>query len=552
MNRKYFLFIIIAFFACAVHAQITKVTMDTRNPALYERTDFTVHLQGIWENPFFQEEAALDMMLVSPSGKQIVLACFYESGASGSNSVWKARFAPRETGNYTCYFRYTEKGEVKSKSDNQTFAVHPSDSKGFLTAGKNFWTLSFDNGQPFRAVATSMCWESRESENTSYHKISMEEFHKRYNYDMMFPKFAKNGGNFTRVWMSTFPFESANPRGHRYTAAPDGAFYNPSVLARMDHFFDLLKENDIYLMLCFDMGNTAQRGENMFIGEKSRKNYKNRLRYLIARYGYSAHLAYWEFFNEVDNTMYNRRTEYTPEQVVAWHAEMSKYLKDNDPYHHLVTTSISHRDIPGLNSIENIDLNQMHIYKHTSSIPLEIWRNISIFNKPYVIGEFGYEWDWDKNFDDFVDQMIIDFKRGLWYGLLNPTPITPMSWWWEYFDEKGMIPYFRGVREISDRMLRDGRGDFRSTSAKTAGADAYAVICGDVVYAYAFNKTTEVITDHIAVNFVNHCEYKVEWFDPTTMKYTDKGTVNARTGMSVPIPPLQPNDEIVVICTPLK
>jgi len=552
MNRNFFIFFLNAFFICTIQAQITKVTMDTSSPALYERTDFTINLQGIWDNPFFQEEAALDMIVVSPSGKQIILPCFYESGASNSPSIWKARFSPRETGNHEYYFRYTEKGVIKSKSDTRNFTVRPSASKGFLTAGKSFWTLGFDNGQPFRGIAMSMCWESRENENISYYKITVEEYHKRFNYDVMFPKFAKNGGNFTRVWMSTFPFESANPRGHRYAEAPQGAFYNPSVLARMDHFFDLLKENDIYVMLCLGMGNTPEIGENMFVGEKSKTKYKNRLRYLIARYGYSVNLAYWEFFNEVDNVMYNRATEYTPEQVVGWHYEMSRYLKENDPYNHLVTTSISHRDIPGLNSIEYIDLNQMHIYKHTSSIPLEIWRNIYLYNKPYVIGEFGYEWDWNKNFDKFTDQKIVDFKRGLWYGLLNPTPITPMSWWWEYFDEKGMVPYFRGVREISDRMLRDGRGDFKSTSAKSVGSDAYSVICGDVVYAYVFNKTIELIEDNIAINLVTQYEYKVEWFEPATMKYTEKGTISAKSGLQIPIPALQPNDEIVVICTPLK
>ena len=230
MNRNFFCIILIGLFACTLHAQITRVTMETKNPTLYERTDFTVNLTGTWDNPYFQEDAALDMMIVAPSGKQIVLPCFHEAGASATPSVWKARFAARETGSYDYYFRYSEKGEVKSKTDVRKFTVSPSASKGFLTAGKNFWTLSFDNGQPFRGIGESMCWESRESENTSYYKITMEEYHKRFNYDVMFPKFAKNGGNFTRVWMSTFPFESANPRAHRYTARRAnqdcGCFYN--------------------------------------------------------------------------------------------------------------------------------------------------------------------------------------------------------------------------------------------------------------------------------------------------------------------------------------
>lgn len=549
MQKRAILFMTVALFAFSfAQGQISKVTQETSSPKLYERTDFTITLKGTWSNPYLQEEAALDLVLTLPSGKQIVQPCFYETGDSGKNSTWKARFTPREVGTYNYYFLYTEKGEGASKTEPKSFNVAPSNGKGFLSQGKNFWTLSYDNGQPFRGIGENICWESREHEATLYVK-NMDEVHKRFNYDVMLPKFSKNGGNFIRIWMSTFPIDSMHPQGHRYQAAPEGSYYNPSALERMDHFFDLLKENDIYVMLC--LGGGRPSSENMFVSEKARQEYKNRLRFLIARYSWSPNLAYWEFFNEIDNVMYNRPTEYTPEQVVAWHTEMSKYLKDTDPNKHLVTTSISHRDLPGLNYVANIDLNQMHIYKHTSSLPIEIWRNIAQYNKPYVIGEFGYEWDWNKNFNTMVDEKIVDFKRGLWYGIFNPTPITPMSWWWEFFDEHGMVPYFNSVRQISDRMLRDGNGDFKWISAKTASADAYAVVCGNSVYAYAFNKSTEVIEDRIALNFVKDKEYKLELFNPTTQTYTDGGVISAKSGFSIPIPALQPNDEIVVICTPI-
>lgn len=51
-----------------------------------------------WKNPYLQEDIALDMFITSPSGKALTLPCYFESGESGKESVWKARFSPQETG----------------------------------------------------------------------------------------------------------------------------------------------------------------------------------------------------------------------------------------------------------------------------------------------------------------------------------------------------------------------------------------------------------------------------------------------------------------------
>jgi hypothetical protein len=62
-----------------------------------------------------------------------------------------------------------------------------------------------------------------------------------------------------------------------------------------------------------------------------------------------------------------------------------------------------------LNSIADIDINQKHISIKTSVIPAEIEKYEKQFGKPYVIGEFGYEWDGSKNFDDFGEEMGLRF-----------------------------------------------------------------------------------------------------------------------------------------------
>ncbi len=71
--------------------------------------------------------------------------------------------------------------------------------------------------------------------------------------------------------------------------------------------------------------------------------FKQRLRYLVARYGAYRDILAWELFNE---TQFIGRADKNPfgsqqvrDDLVAWHAEMAAYLRSLDPYDHLITTS---------------------------------------------------------------------------------------------------------------------------------------------------------------------------------------------------------------------
>ena len=234
----------------------------------------------------------------------------------------------------------------------------------------------------------------------------------------MLAELAKNGGNFFRTWICSWnlPIDYEGPfNNSRYTKSDE--FYNPDALARMDYLIELSEELNLYIMLTLGQGGylIKERGvvntaEDFFVDKQARAWYKNRLRYIVARWGYSTSIAMWEFINEVDNIQFrNSNNPIDSKFIVDWHDEMSTYIKQIDPYRHIVTTSISHRVIEGLNSIENMDINQKHIYNKTSSIPTEIERYVQEFGKPYIIGEFGREWDWSKNFDDFSHEMDIVF-----------------------------------------------------------------------------------------------------------------------------------------------
>ena len=503
----------------------------TQDIMQYEKAEFEILLNEDFDNPYDAQEIALNMILTDPSGDSLFLPCYFDNGDAAS-SVWKARFAPRRVGKYSYYFQLVKDGENIQNSAKGTFTASASDGDGFLHIN-DYWTLKFDSGKPFRGIGENIGWESRSFEDP------------KWNYDYLLPTLSKNGANFFRSWMAlnNFPLEWKKIADTKRYSDTD-KYFNPGGIKRLDEVVDLIDSLGLYMMLTFDSHNTLMKNRQweinnynvknggpaknpieFFTLKASREKYKNRLRYLVARWGYSTHIGAWEFFNEIDNAAFTRSDSIIiPHKAITdWHKEMAAYLKSIDPYDHIVTTSVSHREIKGLYAVDALDLNQMHIYKRTKQIPKEILMYKEKYHKPFSWGEFGYEWDWNKDFSKFDKEMDHDYKIGLWYGLFSPTPILPMSWWWEFFDERNMTPYFNSVAEINQKMLDAGNGSFERLEANAGEVEAYAVKCGDTYFAYLLNDSGKAVdtTVHISASMDDNGPFQVKGFLPYTREYID-------------------------------
>lgn len=501
------------------NGRIVNVSTSSDEFAQYAKAEFEVELIAEWDDPYVSTDIALDMLLLTPGGREITLPCFYVKGESRSKSLWKARFMAQEVGTYTYSFRLTHRGQVVDQSATMKFVSIPSHGRGILRPN-NLWTFAYDNGEVFRGIGENLCWESRDADDNKYLGWLHED--PRFNYSYMLNTLASNGGNFFRVWMIywNLPVDWKVVKNNRRYQNSNQRL-NPSGIERMDYLVNLSDSLGLHFMLALQahgallgsgwdinsynvkQGGPAQTPYEFFTLPAAREMYKDKLRYLVARWGYSPAIGAWEFFNEVDNAMYNvPEGMQLPHSIVTdWHVYMSNYLKSIDPYGRLVTTSISHRDVEGLNDIPAIDFNQKHIYRNTASIPATINEYVKRHGKPYVIGEFGYEWDWHVNFFDIAEGKESDFKRGLWYGLFSPTPILPMSWWWEFFDERGLKGYFNHVRTISNRMIESGGGSFKQIETKFSSSHLvnYSVLCGNKLFVYAYNPTSRSITTSASI-----------------------------------------------------
>lgn len=557
--KTLWMFILMLTLSCS-SGLIEEHEMLTENVRQFEKAEFQVILNQDFENPYDQKDIALNMKLISPSGDSLFLPSYFESGDQ-QNSTWKARFAPKETGEYFYHFEVLKNDELIKKSSDGSFQAVASDNDGFLQV-KNFWTLEHDSGKPFRGIGENIGWEARSFEDP------------KWTYDYLLPTLANNGANFFRSWMGpyNFPLEWKKLRDtDRYSDSPE--YFNPGAIKRLDEVVEMADSLGLYMMLVFDShnavmednqwelhnynkinGGPASTPTEFFTLEESREKYKNRLRYIVARWGYSTSIGAWEFFNEIDNAVFTKSDSIIipHKAVTSWHKEMSAYLKEIDPYNHIVTTSVSHREIEGLFALEDIDLNQMHVYKRTKQIPEEIIMYTEAFNKAFSWGEFGYEWDWNKDFSTMEKEMIHDYKIGLWYGLFHPTPILPMTWWWEYFDEQGMTPYFKGVAEINEHMLKAGNGSLEMLEITSGEIESYAVRSGENIYIYLVNHTdSEKGASILIEDKLEDMPYTLQSFVPETTVYNTLKENLEKPGLTnLPEVVLQPLEERVLILSP--
>jgi len=479
-------------------AGLESVTQLCAQPVQYAKTEFQVMLTATWNDPYVESDVALDLELRDPSGAALVVPGFLWEGESGKSSEWRLRLSPLMPGDYSGQIRLRSRaGEERSAELH--FTVQASAAHGFLRPNDT-WSFRYDDGTLFRGLGENLCWESREKDDSRY--FSRLHEHPRFNYEYMLGRLAARGGNFFRTWICSWnlPLDSRQPRNTtRYSA--DDARFNRSAMRRLDDLLELSSSLGLHVMLTLDTagsylgtdwdlspynrrnGGPAATPREFFESPAARSLYRSRLRLLVARWSYSPAIACWEFFNEVDNLMHASSPAIPDALVTDWHREMAEYLHRTDPHRHMVTTSRSHREISGLEELPSLDFTQHHIYGHTGDIPAEVARRAKRTGKPHVIGEFGYEWDWSKDFNTFADRMDRDFERGLWLGLLSETPVLPLSWWWEYFNERGTDARLLPVRKVLDGMLSQG-GHFVPLDCQAEGVQVgcRALRCGRNLY----------------------------------------------------------------------
>ena len=492
MKWMFFLPCLLAAAACNVSAwaattpyaqhetlKIVGVTQNADSIPRFSKLEITLDLKADYDNPFDPEQIDVHADFTSPTGKIHRVNGFFNqpfarSSPSGTEKwtaagkpVWTIRFAPDEEtrGAATWNYQISVKDRRGQISDGaRVFSVSKSDDPGFIHNGKaNPRGFAYDSGRPFFAVGENMGWAGQRG---------------LADYDDWLAALGKAGGNWIRVWMS-----SSNGALEWSKGASDGGWrggdyhgvgvYALDNAAKVDAILDAAERNGVATMLCFGTygefttggffgegqwkanpynkanGGPCEKPEDFWTSETARKLYRQRLRYLAARYGYRTSLHSWEFWNEAN-------------PPVAWALEMAGYLKGTrsaaeppaDPYHHLVSTSYGSDAIWKL---ADVDFTMSHNYgtgdilDHAPVIRSDAEQN-AVYNKPHLMAEFGIDWrDADIKYDP--EGKAVNFHNGLWAGIASGDAGTGMLWWWDnYVAPKNLYAPFTAARKFADAV----------------------------------------------------------------------------------------------------
>ncbi len=153
-------------------------------------------------------------------------------------------------------------------------------------------------------------------------------------------------------------------------------------------------------------------------------------RYILARWGYSPNVMAWELFNEVEWTdaIANRH----PEEVVRWHNAMARFLRDNDVYNHLITTS-SDLGIPGL--WQNMSYRQPHAYPSDAQAVTAAFDHTRQ-DRPVFYGEIGPAGLQDDG--SFL-------HNALWSSMASLTSGAAQYWAWDAIEKNGWYAPFQNA-----------------------------------------------------------------------------------------------------------
>ncbi|HEX9652191.1 MAG TPA: cellulase family glycosylhydrolase [bacterium] len=399
------------------------------------------------QNPFDLETNQVELLIQQPDFSRRVLSFFYNGVNAEGVEQWQARFVPKQTGLHR--FSVIIAGKVRTQFELPVKA-NPGKQQGGLKVSARLGVFEYESGEAFRGNGINVCWAD--------------------DYEYYFKKMQAAGMNVTRIWMCPWnlSFEWQETGLGRY---------NLDSASKLDAILELADKYGIYVILCMDYHGIARKGlgyfrENrwlvnpynkinggpcveaadLFTNAEAKTFFKRKYKYIVSRFGHSARLAAWEFYNEAD-LMAGKAIP-----TNRWHIEMAEYIQAIDVHERLVSSSSTRGLVEKLvdafksramDFVMFHDYNSLNLAPHFTDLHET---GIEYYQKPFVLGEFGVEFRGaDRTYQ--VDSLHIGLHNGIWSGWFNETPIIPLSWWWDnYIDPHDLWGEFANLSRFAASM----------------------------------------------------------------------------------------------------
>jgi len=551
-------------------ASALAIECTTPKPYAGQRSEFRISGVAEAANPYDPDDIAVDVRFSPPAGETLTLPAFWyqpysrvlrdgkEMLVQDGAAEWRVRYTPLEPGEHRFAVQQTRDGAIAvleegilavqagKKKSHGFVRIEPQDQRFF----------QFEDGTPLPLVGENACWFGARG---------------TYDYDDWFSEFAQAGMNYTRLWMWPHAFGVEVLDGQRVQ-------YNQSQAWKLDYVLDLAAEKGIVVMLCLDYhgifqvepdmwgGNNywpqhpyhARNGgpcttqNDFFTKPEASQLYRKRLRYLVGRYAACTNLMSWQFFNEISNVYKYLEAN----QVSRWHDETAHWLRNIDPYKHLITTSFgSAHDGRGMWKLERLDYAQYHLYlnwaggaKHPaaaiSNIAARLYRR---YRKPMYVSEYSTD---GRGFARENDPYFRGLRQGLWGGLLGGSAGTAMQWWWEQIHAENLYPLYASISRFLDATGFGAAGWHPAkTETPDAGVLVYAMAQGSNALAYLLDPRYEYPQGNVdeaqslegaSCVLTNFPEgpYAVTWWDVARGRVIEETQAAAKNGELRLAPPV--------------
>ncbi|WP_145043870.1 DUF5060 domain-containing protein [Gimesia chilikensis] len=470
---------------------ITGISLSDSVVPPYEMLEISFQLPKTYDNPFDDRDVEAWAVFTGPvpTHTETIVLGFYDQQfeivenddvqqlEKKGEHKWKVRFAPTEIGKYHCELKVRFQQQPPISSWTVEFECKPKsnckaeNSKGFIRRNGNQF-LSYDDGSTYFPIGYNMAWDEPDN------KKVVDWFIKRLQ------KASSAKTNWSRIWMEVWGYYglAIEWTPQEYFPGHTGVGrYSLESAWKLDRIMKLLQCRGIAAQLviethvhwqrnnlwpenpynmCADGGLLGEPGE-FFTDVEAKRLFKQRLRYIVARWSYSTSILAWEFFNEVENIDGFKENS---SHVIEWHREMADYMREIDPAKHLITTSSHVPELKSIWSIPAIDLIQPHIYSSSLLDSIEETRKgLKECKKPIIIGEFGtfvcgveYPEDHLSQVPDLPRGQLVNglhLHNGIWSAAFQGTPA--MLWWWNYIDQQQLYDEFAPLSTFWEGEILD-------------------------------------------------------------------------------------------------
>jgi hypothetical protein len=473
----YFLICIFGFFTLA--AAIPDVP-------LYTQVEITIENVPASTSPGNPDEIAVDMLLKTPSGKEISVPAFAMKNVQRTvgtqvkwnpvgDFIWKVRFAPEEIGDYSGTIQVKIKNGSAQKLQDVSLKAVSSKKKGFIRVAKNNpLAFEYSTGEPFTAIGECIAWSSQKVST----KDPIELFAK------WIDKMAAQGGNYFRIWLATYFGDGLTILTSKPYVFDQGvSFILDSLLSYSDskgvvikHCLEITRSvnssdyghnpNSPYMQ---KNGGPVSSNDQLFTNADVKKMWKALQRYMVARFGASTSTFCWEQWNEMDGFV---AVNSQKSNMITFIDEMCTHFKEIDPYRHMNSNSLgSTGNWPDMWSKPSIDIVSYHDYatprydgKNLCDVYGPPLLGLQIHKKPVMLNECGMA---DASWNSFINTTHPDFMPGsqprdskgyafreaLWVGFFTTGSSTAMHWWWDdMIDPYNFYPQYKPVAKLVEGL----------------------------------------------------------------------------------------------------